>query len=80
VVNEESIVALCLLTVFWAVWNYGGPMYKGWAESQNDKLKDILNTARQNHTDAVKSRIDNVKDLGNVIEVTKSLFEISKVR
>lgn len=54
-------------------------MYKEWAEGQCNKIKDILNSARQNHTEAVKARIENVKDLGGVTDVTKSLFEVSKV-
>ncbi|KAK5162430.1 atp4 subunit B of the stator stalk of mitochondrial F1F0 ATP synthase [Oleoguttula sp. CCFEE 6159] len=78
VVNEESIVMLSLLTIFWAVGHYGGPMYKEWAEGQTAKIKNILNAAREDHTAAVKQRIDNVKDLGGVIDITKSLFEVSK--
>ncbi|KAI9824284.1 MAG: atp4 subunit B of the stator stalk of mitochondrial F1F0 ATP synthase [Thelocarpon impressellum] len=78
VVNEESIVALSLLSVFWAVGKYGGPLYKGWAEGQVAKIKGVLNAAREDHTTAVKSRIDNVKELGGVIEITKQLFEVSK--
>ncbi|KAA6409614.1 MAG: ATP synthase subunit mitochondrial [Lasallia pustulata] len=78
VVNEETIVALCLLSVFWAVGHYGGPMYKDWAEGQVNKIKGILNAAREDHTSAVKQRIENVKELGGVIDVTKSLFEVSK--
>lgn len=80
VVNEESIVALSLLTIYWAVYTYAGPMYKEWAEGQRDKIKGILNAAREDHTNAVKARIDNVKDLSSVIEVTKDLFAVSKVR
>ena len=79
VVNEESIVMLATLSVFWAVFHYGGPMYKGWAEGQVNKIKSILNAAREDHTSAVKARIDNVKELGNVIDVTEQLFEVSKV-
>jgi F-type H+-transporting ATPase subunit b len=79
VVNEESIVALSLLTIFWAVAHYGGPAYKDWAESQNAKMKGILNAARENHTAAVKERIGSVKELGGVIDITKTLFEVSKV-
>lgn len=79
VVNEESIVMLCTLSVFWAVGHYGGPMYKDWAEGQVNKIKGILNAAREDHTTAVKQRIENVKELGGVIDVTKSLFEVSKV-
>ncbi|KAK5276560.1 atp4 subunit B of the stator stalk of mitochondrial F1F0 ATP synthase, partial [Cryomyces antarcticus] len=69
---------LSLLTIFWAVGHYGGPMYKEWAEGQTAKIKNILNAAREDHTAAVKQRIDNVKDLGGVIDITKSLFEVSK--
>lgn len=67
------------MSVFWAVFHYGGPMYSEWAEGQINKQRNILNAARQGHTDAVKDRIDNVKQLGSVIDVTKSLFEVSKV-
>ena len=70
---------LATLSVFWAVAHYGGPMYKEWAEGQCNKIKGILNSAREGHTQAVKERIDNVKQLGSVIEVTKQLFEVSKV-
>ncbi|KAI4233450.1 MAG: hypothetical protein L6R40_007047 [Gallowayella cf. fulva] len=78
VVNEESIVMLATLTVFWAVAHYGGPMYKEWANGQINKMKNILNSAREGHTSAVKQRIESVKQLGSVVEVTKQLFEVSK--
>ena len=54
-------------------------MYKDWAEGQVNKIKDILNAAREDHTSAVKARINNVRELGSVIDVTKQLFEVSKV-
>lgn len=79
VVNEESIVALCLLSIFWAVGKYGGPMYSEWAEGQINKIKGILNAAREDHTAAVKTRIDSVQQMGSVVDITKSLFEVSKV-
>ena len=79
VVNEETVVAFCILSVFWAVGKYGGPMYKEWADGQVSKQNSILNAARDDHTSAVKSRIENVKQLGSVIDVTKQLFEVSKV-
>lgn len=79
VVNDESLVAFCLLSVFWAVGKYGGPMYNEWATAQNQKIRDILNSARADHTQAVKERIDSVRQLGSVVEVTKDLFAVSKV-
>ncbi|KAI4122309.1 MAG: hypothetical protein LQ338_005897 [Usnochroma carphineum] len=78
VVNEETVVMLATLSVFWAVAHYGGPMYKDWAEGQINKIKNILYSAREEHTLAVKKRIDSVKQLGSVVEVTKQLFEVSK--
>lgn len=77
--NEETVAAFCLLSVFTAVAKYGGPAYRQWAEGQVQKHKDILNAARADHTSAVQSRIDNVKEMSGVVEVTKQLFAVSKV-
>jgi len=54
-------------------------MYKEWAEGQNEKIKNILNSARADHTQAVKTRINDVQQMSSVIDVTKALFEVSKV-
>ena len=70
---------LSLLTIYWAVYNYAGPMYSEWAKGQADKVKNILNSARDDHTNAVKARIQNVQDLSGVIDITKDLFAVSKV-
>ncbi|CAJ2513827.1 Uu.00g019460.m01.CDS01 [Anthostomella pinea] len=78
VVNEETVVAFALLSVWAALIKYGGPMYSEWAQAQNDKIKGILNAARADHTQAVKNRIDNVQQMGGVVEITKGLFEVSK--
>ncbi|KFA66547.1 hypothetical protein S40285_00714 [Stachybotrys chlorohalonatus IBT 40285] len=78
VMNEETVVAFCLLAVWTGLIKYGGPMYKEWAESQNDKIKNILNSARADHTEAVKTRIEDVKQMGGVVDITKTLFEVSK--
>lgn len=79
VVNEETVVAFCLLSVFYAVGKYGGPAYKEWADGQSNKIKGILNAARADHTNAVKARIENVGQMGGVVDITKQLFAISKV-
>ena len=79
VVNEETVVMFSLLTIFWAVAKYGGPAYLSWAEQQKQKIKGILDSARENHTAAVRERIEDVKQLGGVVDITKTLFEVSKV-
>ncbi|KAG7292093.1 atp3 gamma subunit of the F1 sector of mitochondrial F1F0 ATP synthase [Staphylotrichum longicolle] len=75
VMNEETVVAFCLLSVWTALIKFGGPMYREWAEGQNAKIKNILNSARADHTQAVKTRIEDVKQMSGVIDVTKTLFE-----
>ena len=79
VLNEETVAAFCLLSVFTAVAKYGGPAYREWAEGQVQKHKDILNAARSDHTNAVKQRMDNVNQLSGVVDVTKQLFAVSRV-
>lgn len=54
-------------------------MYKEWAEAQNEKIKGILNAARADHTEAVKVRMENVQQMSEVVDITKSLFAVSKV-
>jgi F-type H+-transporting ATPase subunit b len=80
VVNEESIVALSLITIFWAVGKFAGPAWSSYAQQQVDKITGILNAARADHTTAVKQRIESVQELGGVVDITKTLFEVSKVR
>jgi len=78
VLNEESVVAFCLLTVFYGIFQYAGPMYKEWSDTTIVKIKDILNTARKGHAESVKNRIEDVKPLSNVVDITKDLFAVSK--
>lgn len=54
-------------------------MYSEWATGQVNKIKNILNAARADHTEAVKTRIESVQQLGSVVDITKTLFEVSKV-
>ncbi|OAR02666.1 hypothetical protein LLEC1_01831 [Akanthomyces lecanii] len=78
VMNEETVIAVCLLSVWGGLIKYGGPAYKEWAHSQNEKIKNILNSARADHTEAVKTRIDDVKQMSGVVDITKAMFEVSK--
>ncbi|ROT37255.1 ATP synthase subunit 4 [Sodiomyces alkalinus F11] len=78
VVNEETVVAFCLLAVWGALIKYGGPAYKEWADGQAEKMRNLLNQARADHAKAVQVRIDDVKQMQGVVDVTRSLFEVSK--
>lgn len=66
--------------VVWAIYNYLGPMYKQWAENHTDRIRTVLDNTREEHKSAVEYRIENVKSVAGVVDVTKDLFAVSKVR
>ena len=42
-------------------------------------MNNILRKAREDHKTAVQERIDTVGQLGDIVDVTKALFAMSKV-
>lgn len=42
-------------------------------------MKNVLNSARAEHVQAVKDRIDNVERMKDVVDLTGGLFALSKV-
>lgn len=79
VLNEEFVVAFCLLAMYTGLFRYAGPMYGEWAKGQADRMREILNSARADHRAAVADRITNVEQMQGIVDVTKNLFEVSKV-
>ncbi|KAJ3288970.1 atp4 subunit B of the stator stalk of mitochondrial F1F0 ATP synthase [Rhizoclosmatium sp. JEL0117] len=68
-------------TIFGAyyLWYQGGK--EGFVQYFTDKqntIRNVLTAAREQHRAVVKERIDHIGKLGNAVEVTKGLFEISK--
>jgi len=78
VLNEETLVAVGLLSAFYGIARMGGPAYTAWATTQVNKVRDILNSAREDHTSAVRDRIKSVQQMSGVVGVTQALFEVSK--
>lgn len=78
VVNEETTVLAAFVGILAVIVQAGGGPYREWAEGHINRMRDILNSARADHTAAVQSRIDSVSELKDVVGVTKSLFAISK--
>lgn len=78
VVNAETI----LLGVFAAIVLIGSktvaPAYREWAQGHIQHITKSLNEARAEHVGAVQDRIDNVNQLSEVVQTTKSLFAVSK--
>lgn len=54
--------------------------YRDWAEGHINRVKDILNASRTEHTQVVKDRIQSVEQMKDVVSVTEGLFALSKVR
>lgn len=78
VVNEETTVLAAFVGILAVIVQAGGGPYREWADGHINRMKDLLNSARADHTAAVQSRIDSVSELKDVVGVTKSLFAISK--
>ncbi|KAK6532945.1 atp4 subunit B of the stator stalk of mitochondrial F1F0 ATP synthase [Arthrobotrys megalospora] len=78
VINEEFVVAFCLISMFTGVSRLMKPMYNEWAEAHIKRVKDVLYAARADHKSAVQERIDQVAEMKEVVQVTKDLFSVSK--
>ena len=53
--------------------------YRDWADGHINRIKSVLQSARAEHTQAVKDRISSVENMKNVTDLTKALFALSKV-
>jgi len=78
VVNEETVVLAGFLIIATFIARSIRQPYKEWAEGHINKIRDVLNAARAEHTQAVSSRIDAVGQMKDVTDVTKALFALSK--
>lgn len=78
IVNDESILVACFFGVVALVGKVLGPMYGDWARNQTNTVKELLNSSKGRHIDAVQDRIGQVSNLKDVVATTKALFEMSK--
>jgi F-type H+-transporting ATPase subunit b len=53
--------------------------YREWADGHIARIKNVLEGARAEHTQAVKDRIDSVGQMKDVVSLTEALFALSKV-
>ncbi|KAF7309517.1 hypothetical protein MIND_00322500 [Mycena indigotica] len=78
VVNEETILLVGSLIFLTLVARAIRQPYSDWADAQVARIKGVLDSARADHTQAVKDRIDNVAQMKDVVALTQSLFALSK--
>ncbi|KAK7040886.1 atp4 subunit B of the stator stalk of mitochondrial F1F0 ATP synthase [Paramarasmius palmivorus] len=78
VMNEETVLLVGSAIFFTYVAKVIREPYSNWAQSQIDKIKGVLDSARTEHTQAVKDRIDSVGQLKDVVALTQGLYGLSK--
>lgn len=76
--NDESVILICSSLLLYLVAQLGAPGYNQWVNSVAQQQSQILNSARQDHKQAIQERIDSVGQMKDVVEITKNLFEVSK--
>ncbi|OCB86338.1 hypothetical protein A7U60_g6653 [Sanghuangporus baumii] len=78
VVNEETVILVGTAILFTYIAKVMREPYKNWAEGHINRIRGILNGARAEHTEAVKTRIDSVAQMKDVASITEGLFALSK--
>jgi F-type H+-transporting ATPase subunit b len=76
--NDESVILICSSLLLYLVAQLGGTGYSQWVNSVAQQQSQLLNSAREDHKQAIQERIDSVGQMKNVVEITKDLFEVSK--
>jgi len=78
VFNEETVILAGYAILFLYLGKIIQTPYKEWAEGHVNRIRDVLNGARAEHTQAVKDRISSVEELKDVVNLTRGLFQVSK--
>ncbi|KAJ7777336.1 ATP4, subunit B of the stator stalk of mitochondrial F1F0 ATP synthase [Mycena metata] len=78
VISDETVLLVGSMIFLTLVARAIRQPYSDWADAQVARIKGVLDTARTDHTQAVKSRIDNVAQMKDVVALTKGLFALSK--
>lgn len=78
VMNEETVIAVGYLILFTYIAKIIRTPYKEWAEGHINRIKNVLDSSRAEHTQAVKDRIESVNQMKDVVSLTEGLFAVSK--
>ncbi|KAJ1980455.1 atp4 subunit B of the stator stalk of mitochondrial F1F0 ATP synthase [Dimargaris xerosporica] len=78
VVNEEAVVLVSFASLVTLLYRIAREPYSEFASGYINNMINIFKEARAEHKAAVQSRIDQVSQLKDVVDVTKNMFEMSK--
>ncbi|KAJ1923318.1 atp4 subunit B of the stator stalk of mitochondrial F1F0 ATP synthase [Tieghemiomyces parasiticus] len=78
VLNEESVALIATVGLLAVLYRTAREPYTEFAEGYINNMINIFKEARKEHKAAVQSRIDQVAELKDVVDVTKNMFQMSK--
>ncbi|KAI9260757.1 hypothetical protein BDA99DRAFT_483326 [Phascolomyces articulosus] len=78
VFNEETLVLVSAGGLLAVLLKYLREPYNNMANDHINRIKSILNKAREDHKTAVQDRINEAGQMKDLVNVTKSLFELSR--
>ncbi|KAI9010343.1 hypothetical protein CLU79DRAFT_774044 [Phycomyces nitens] len=78
VLNEETLVLVASLGLLGVLLKYVREPFTTMANDHISRIKNILVQAREDHKSAVQERINEVGQMKDLVDVTKSLFAISR--
>ncbi|CAO3646771.1 unnamed protein product [Cunninghamella echinulata] len=78
ILNEETLVLVASGGLLGVLLTYLREPFTAMGNEHINRIKNVLNQARDDHTSAVQERIDQAGQLKDLVDVTKALFEISR--
>ncbi|KAI9323800.1 hypothetical protein BX666DRAFT_1890574 [Dichotomocladium elegans] len=78
VFNEETLVLVATGGLLGVLLKYLREPYTNMANDHINRIKSILNKAREDHKAAVQDRITEAGQMKDIVDVTKALFELSR--
>jgi F-type H+-transporting ATPase subunit b len=68
------------LALYIAIYKTLKEPFNNWADGVANKIRSTLEAARDRHSSVVQSRIDQVGQMKDSVDLTKAMFALSKVR
>ncbi|KAI8971729.1 hypothetical protein BDF20DRAFT_695568 [Mycotypha africana] len=78
IANEETLVLISSVALLGVLLKYLREPFNNMANEHIQRIKNVLIQAREDHKSAVKERINEVGQMGDLVDVTKALFELSR--
>ncbi|KAI8384801.1 uncharacterized protein BYT42DRAFT_563699 [Radiomyces spectabilis] len=78
ILNEESLVLFSTTGLIVLFLKYLREPFSNMANEHINRIKSVLNKARDDHKVAVQERIEHVGQMKDLVEVTQALFELSR--